>query len=82
VERTVSRKERRSIRTDSTGNPVQNSILRSIPENEYSLLRGHLEPLDLPPQHILHEAGAKIDCAYFLNDGMASRSCSRATEEA
>jgi CRP-like cAMP-binding protein len=72
VERTASRKERRGIRTDSTGNPVQNSILRSIPENEYSLLRGHLEPLDLPPQHILHEAGAKIDYAYFLNDGMAS----------
>ncbi len=70
--RTNSRKERRGIRTDSTGDPVQNSILRSIPENEYSLLRDHLEPLDLPPQHILHEAGAKIDYAYFLNDGMAS----------
>ena len=36
------------------------------------MLRDHLEPLDLPPQHILHEAGAKIDYAYFLNDGMAS----------
>ena len=72
MERTLSRKERRGIRTDSTGNPVQNSILTSIPENEYSLLRKHLEPLDLPSQHILHEAGAKIDYAYFLNDGMAS----------
>ena len=36
------------------------------------MLRDYLEPLDLPPQHILHEAGAKIDYAYFLNDGMAS----------
>jgi CRP-like cAMP-binding protein len=36
------------------------------------LLRGHLEPLDLPQQHILHEAGEKIEFAYFLNRGMAS----------
>jgi CRP-like cAMP-binding protein len=73
VERTAGRKEqRRGTRTDSTGKRVQNSILRSIPEDEYNLLREHLEPLDLPAQHILHEAGAKIDFAYFLNHGMAS----------
>jgi len=72
VERTTGRKERRATRTDSAGGRVQNSILRSIPEDEYDLLREHLEPLDLPAQHILHEAGAKIDFAYFLNDGMAS----------
>jgi CRP-like cAMP-binding protein len=60
------------MRTDSTGRPIQNSILCSIPEREYNLLRGHLEPVELPSQHILHEAGAKIDFAYFLNDGMAS----------
>jgi CRP-like cAMP-binding protein len=72
VERTTSRKEHGVIRTDSTGRRVQNSILRSIPESEYNLLRGHLEPLDLPQQHILHEAGAKLEFAYFLNDGMAS----------
>ena len=28
--------------------------------------------MDLPQQHILHEAGAKLEFAYFLNDGMAS----------
>ena len=72
VERTTSRKERRSVRVDSTGTPVLNSILRSIPEDEYNLLRAHLEALDLPQQHILHEAGAKLEFAYFLNDGMAS----------
>jgi CRP-like cAMP-binding protein len=72
VERTTSRKERGTIRTDSTGRPVQNSILQSIPENEYDLIRGHLEFLDLPQRHILHEAGAKLEFAYFLNDGMAS----------
>jgi CRP-like cAMP-binding protein len=72
VERTTSRKERGGIRTDSTGRRVQNWILQSIPEGEYDLLRGHLEPVDLPQQHILHEAGAKLEFAYFLNDGMAS----------
>ena len=72
MERTTSRTERKGIRTDSTGRPVQNSILRSIPDGEFNLFRRHLEPLDLPPQRILHEAGAKIDFAYFLNDGMAS----------
>jgi CRP-like cAMP-binding protein len=68
----TDRKERRGVRTDSTGRPIQNSVLRSIPDNEYNLLRDHLEPVDLPSQHILHEAGASIDFAYFLNDGMVS----------
>jgi len=72
VERTTGRKERGSIRTDHAGRPVHNSILQSIPENEYNLLKGHLEPLDLPQRYILHEAGAKLEFAYFLNDGMAS----------
>jgi CRP-like cAMP-binding protein len=72
VERTTSRKERTGIRIDSTGRAVRNSILRAIPEAEYNLLRPHLEPVDLPSQHILHEAGEKIEFAYFLNSGMAS----------
>jgi CRP-like cAMP-binding protein len=72
VERKIGRKERGEVRTNSTGAPVLNSILRSIPDDEYDLLRGHLVPVDLPQQHILHEAGAKLEFAYFLNDGMAS----------
>lgn len=72
MERTTGGRERKEIRTDSTGRPVQNSILRSIPENEYDLLREHLEPLALVPQYILHEAGERIEFAYFLNNGMAS----------
>jgi CRP-like cAMP-binding protein len=72
VERTTSPKDRKGTRTDSTGKPVENLILRSIPDHEYNLLREHLEPLNLAQQHILHEAGAKLEFAYFLNDGMAS----------
>ncbi len=72
VERIDSRKEKTEKRTDSTGGPVNNSILQSIPDREYDLFRAHLEPLELPRQFILHEAGEKIDFAYFLNQGMAS----------
>jgi CRP-like cAMP-binding protein len=72
VERIVSRRKRTATRTDSTGGPVHNSILQSIPDWEYELFRAHLEPLELPRQFILHEAGETIDFAYFLNQGMAS----------
>jgi len=42
------------------------------PDNEYNLLQRHLEHIEFPQHHILQEAGAKIEFAYFLNGGMAS----------
>ncbi len=59
-------------RTDANLKPVENQILNSIPEREFILLRPHLEPVELPHQRILHEAGEKIEFAYFLNKGLAS----------
>ncbi len=59
-------------RTDVSGRPVANEILKSIPGGEYELLRPHLEPCQFPHHQIIHEAGEKIDFAYFLNDGLAS----------
>ena len=59
-------------RTDPTARPVENQILNSIPESEYNLIRPHLEPVQLAHQSILHEAGEKIEFAYFLNEGLAS----------
>src|ERR1700687_328080 len=59
-------------RSDVAGKPVNNVILLSLPDEEYSLLRPHLEPADLPQYEILHEPGEKIDFAYFLNEGMTS----------
>ena len=59
-------------RTDVNSKPVENQILNSIPESEYNLVRPHLEPVELPHHQILHEAGEKIDFAYFLNEGLAS----------
>lgn len=52
--------------------PLGNQILNSIPESEYNLIRPHLEPVSLEHQRILHEAGEKIEFAYFLNQGLAS----------
>jgi len=59
-------------RSDADGKAVNNVILLSLPDEEYSLLRPHLEPADLPQYEILHEPGEKIDFAYFLNEGMTS----------
>ncbi len=59
-------------RTDADGKAVNNVILLSLPDEEYNLLRPHLEPVDLPQYEIFHEPGEKIDFAYFLNEGMTS----------
>jgi CRP-like cAMP-binding protein len=59
-------------RSDAAGKAVNNVILLSLPDEEYNLLRPHLEPAELPQYDILHEPGEKIDYAYFLNDGMTS----------
>src|SRR5260370_6388855 len=59
-------------RSDAAGKGVNNVILLSLPDEEYSLLRPHLEPADLPQDEILHEPGEEIDFAYFLNAGITS----------
>jgi CRP-like cAMP-binding protein len=59
-------------RSDVSGKAIANVILLSLPDNEYDLLRPHLEFVDLPQHKILHEPGERIDFTYFLNDGMAS----------
>jgi CRP-like cAMP-binding protein len=51
---------------------VNNVILLSLPDEEYNLLRPHLEPAELPQYQILHEPAERIDFAYFLNQGMTS----------
>ncbi len=59
-------------RSDAAGKAVNNVILLSLPNDEYNLLRPHLEPVDLPQHLILHEPGEKIEFTYFLNEGMTS----------
>jgi CRP-like cAMP-binding protein len=59
-------------RTNTEGKPVSNLILLSISDSEYGLLRPHLEYVSLPNHLVLHEAGGKLESAYFPNRGLIS----------
>jgi CRP-like cAMP-binding protein len=59
-------------RTDPSGRPIKNHILLTIPDDEYNLLRPHLEFVDLENHLVLQEPKRRIECGYFLNDGMVS----------
>lgn len=59
-------------RTNSTGRPVSNKILLSLPDDEYRQIRAHLEFVELEPHRVLHEPGEKLRFGYFLNCGLAS----------
>jgi CRP-like cAMP-binding protein len=61
-----------SERTNTSGKQVSNKILLSIPDSEYSSLRSHLEYVTLPNHLVLHEAGGKLEFAYFPNRGLIS----------
>jgi CRP-like cAMP-binding protein len=59
-------------RTNAGGKPVGNLILLSIPDSDYRSLRPHLEYINLPNHLVLHEAGGKLEFAYFPNRGLIS----------
>ena len=59
-------------RTNPAGKPVSNVILLSASDNDYRSLRPFLEYVDLPDHVVLHEAGAKVEFAYFPNRGLIS----------
>jgi CRP-like cAMP-binding protein len=61
-----------SERTNTTGKQVSNKILLSISDSDYSSLRPHLEYVSLPNHLVLHEAGGKLEFAYFPNRGLIS----------
>lgn len=71
----IAREKSASLQTVTrsvNSRPVLNSILAAIPEREFGELRPHLEFQDLPASRILHEPGAAVTSAYFLNSGLAS----------
>jgi CRP-like cAMP-binding protein len=59
-------------RTNSAGNRVVNKILLSISDNEYALIRPHLEFLGMPPHLSLYEPGRSLEYVHFPNAGMVS----------
>jgi CRP-like cAMP-binding protein len=72
----VARKDLQTVqsgeRTNAAGKPVGNKILLSISDSEYNLVRPHLEYARLPNHLVLHEAGGRLEFAYFLNRGLIS----------
>jgi CRP-like cAMP-binding protein len=61
-----------SERTNTAGKQVSNKILLSISDSDYSSIRPHLEYVSLPNHLVLHEAGGKLEFAYFPNRGLIS----------
>ena len=61
-----------SERTNAAGKQVSNKILLSVSDSDYSSLRPHLEHVRLPNHLVLHEAGGKMEFAYFPNRGLIS----------
>jgi CRP-like cAMP-binding protein len=59
-------------RTNPAGKPVSNKILLSIPDNEYHVIRAHLEDLILPSHLTLHEPTERVKFLYFPNAGLIS----------
>lgn len=59
-------------RTNSSGKPVANSILLSIPDKEFEALRPHLQFVVLPHHRYLNQPNRQFEFAYFLNTGMVS----------
>src|SRR2546429_6883805 len=59
-------------RTNAEGKAIGNKILLSASHGDYSLLRPHLEYLNLPHHLVIHEAGEKLKYAYFPNRGLIS----------
>ena len=59
-------------RTSPEGKAVVNSLLLAIPDDEFHLIRPHLQFVCLAQRSRLHEANTKLEDAYFLNTGMVS----------
>ena len=70
--RSKPKQSRPGTRTDAPGQPVSNALLCSLSDRDYSLIKPHLERVDLRQHVILQEPGGKLNFAHFLNDGLAS----------
>jgi CRP-like cAMP-binding protein len=71
----MARKESQIVqsgeRENVAGKAINNFILLSTSDSDFSLIRPHLEYVSLPNHLVLHEAG-KLKFAYFPNRGLIS----------
>ena len=59
-------------RNGSDGQSLKNEILLDLPGNEFDLVFGSLEFVELPLRTVLHEMHTPLEHVYFLNAGLAS----------
>ena len=59
-------------RTEGSGKLVRNSILQSVPEDEFAMVRPHLQTVCLNHEEVLFEPNELIEYGYFPNSGMVS----------
>jgi len=59
-------------RTNFEGKAVANTILLSLPDEEFNAIRGELTFVELRHHEVLQEPRQKLEFAYFLNSGMVS----------
>jgi CRP-like cAMP-binding protein len=72
IEKTANNTTPLPPRTNRDGKAVGNRMLLTIPDDEFLIVRPLLEEIELPQYNILYEQGAKIQHAYFPNEGMVS----------
>ncbi len=57
---------------DMTNRSTRNTILNSLPEEDYRRLQPHLEKFDFPHGKFIYHPDEKIKYVYFPNDSMVS----------
>ena len=59
-------------RTNGEGKAVSNRLLLSLSDEEYGIIRPHLQFLAMPHGLILHEAHKTLKYVHFPNEGLIS----------
>jgi len=59
-------------RTNAEGKPVSNKILLSITDEEYKVIRPHLQFVTMPHHLTLHEPHRIVKSVFFPNEGLIS----------
>lgn len=59
-------------RTAPGGKPIRNRLLLKLPDDEFQVIRPHLEFIDMPHHLSLHQPHRRLRYAHFPNDGLIS----------
>ena len=59
-------------RTNPAGKPVRNKVLLAASDEEFRIIRPHLEFVNLPHHLVLHQPHRTVKFAHFPNEGLIS----------